>query len=71
MIPDFGQTAFDKVELNLTAFEQQFTENRPFFTEGTELLAKEIYFIQEELVANHQLLLNSTEMKFLQKIHPK
>jgi hypothetical protein len=40
LIPDFGQTAFDKVELNLTAFEQQFAENRPFFTEGTELFSK-------------------------------
>lgn len=40
LIPDFGQTAFDKIELNLTAFEQQFAENRPFFTEGTELFSK-------------------------------
>ena len=37
LIPDFGQTAFDRVELNLGPFEQQFSENRPFFTEGTEL----------------------------------
>ena len=40
LIPDFGQTAFDKVELNLGPFEQQFSENRPFFTEGTELFSK-------------------------------
>jgi hypothetical protein len=40
LIPDFGQTAFDKVELNLGPFEQQFNENRPFFTEGTELFSK-------------------------------
>ncbi|MEO0046552.1 MAG: hypothetical protein RL705_1743 [Bacteroidota bacterium] len=40
LIPDFGQTKFDNVELNLTAFEQQFTENRPFFTEGTDLFSK-------------------------------
>ena len=32
LIPDFGQTKFDSVELNLSAFEQQFSENRPFFT---------------------------------------
>ena len=37
LVPDFGQTAFDRVELNLGPFEQQFNENRPFFTEGTEL----------------------------------
>ena len=40
LIPDFGQTKFDNVELNLTAFEQQFSENRPFFTEGTDLFSK-------------------------------
>ena len=40
LIPDFGQTAFDKVELNLGPFEQAFGENRAFFTEGTELFTK-------------------------------
>ncbi|MCM4160334.1 carbohydrate binding family 9 domain-containing protein [Antarcticibacterium flavum] len=40
LIPDFGQTAFDNVELNLTPFEQEFGENRAFFTEGTELFTK-------------------------------
>lgn len=40
LVPDFGQTAFDKVELNQGPFEQQFNENRPFFTEGTELFSK-------------------------------
>lgn len=40
LVPDFGQAAFDKVELNLGPFEQQFNENRPFFTEGTELFSK-------------------------------
>jgi hypothetical protein len=40
LVPDFGQVRFDNVILNLTAFEQQFTENRPFFTEGTDLFNK-------------------------------
>ena len=40
MIPDFGQTVFDNVVLNLSPFEQQFAENRPFFTEGTDLFNK-------------------------------
>jgi len=40
LIPDFGQVKFDNVELNLSAFEQQFDENRPFFTEGTDLFNK-------------------------------
>jgi hypothetical protein len=40
LIPDFGQTKFDDVQLNLGAFEQQFDENRAFFTEGTDLFNK-------------------------------
>ncbi len=40
LIPDFGQTAFDNQILNLGPFEQQFNENRPFFTEGTDLFNK-------------------------------
>ena len=40
LIPDFGQTKFDNVILNLGPFEQQFNENRPFFTEGTDLFSK-------------------------------
>jgi hypothetical protein len=40
LVPDFGQAAFDNVILNLGPFEQQFNENRPFFTEGTELFSK-------------------------------
>ena len=37
LIPDFGQVAFDNVELNLGPFEQEFSENRAFFTEGATL----------------------------------
>jgi hypothetical protein len=40
LIPDFGQTKFDDLQLNLGAFEQQFNENREFFTEGTDLFNK-------------------------------
>lgn len=40
LIPDFGQVLSDNVILNLSPFEQQFNENRPFFTEGTELFKK-------------------------------
>ena len=40
LVPDFGQTKFDNVELNLSAFEQVFSEQRPFFTEGTDLFSK-------------------------------
>ena len=37
LIPDFGQVTFDDEVLNLTPFEQEFDENRPFFTEGADL----------------------------------
>ncbi|MET2984712.1 DUF5916 domain-containing protein [Aureibaculum conchae] len=40
LIPDFGQTGFDDLELNLGPFEQRFDEQRDFFTEGTELFDK-------------------------------
>ncbi|RYY99656.1 MAG: hypothetical protein EOO11_04235 [Chitinophagaceae bacterium] len=40
LIPDFGQVRSDNVVLNLSPFEQRYQENRPFFTEGTELFNK-------------------------------
>tara|TARA_R110000850_G_scaffold199977_1_gene326152 strand:- start:52732 stop:55224 length:2493 start_codon:yes stop_codon:yes gene_type:complete len=40
LVPDFGQTKFDETVLNLSAFEVQYAEQRPFFTEGTELFSK-------------------------------
>lgn len=40
LIPDFGQVQSDKKVLNLSPFEVKYAENRPFFTEGTELFNK-------------------------------
>lgn len=40
LIPDFGQVRSDNQVLNLTPFEVRYQENRPFFTEGTELFNK-------------------------------
>jgi hypothetical protein len=40
IIPDFGQVVSDNVVNNLTPYEIKFEENRPFFTEGTELFNK-------------------------------
>ena len=40
LIPDFGQVTFDDKELNLSPFEQEFDENRAFFTEGASLFKK-------------------------------
>ena len=36
--PDFGQVEADPAEVNLSAFETFFSERRPFFVEGSELL---------------------------------
>lgn len=40
LIPDFGQVRSDNQILNLSPFEVKYSENRPFFTEGTELFSK-------------------------------
>ncbi len=40
LVPDFSQTSFDDIVVNLGPFEQQYDEKRAFFTEGTELFAK-------------------------------
>ncbi|NND64002.1 MAG: carbohydrate binding family 9 domain-containing protein [Flavobacteriaceae bacterium] len=49
LIPDFGQVAFDELVLNLGPFEQTFGENRPFFTEGTELFDKANIFFSRRI----------------------
>ncbi|MBK7763455.1 MAG: carbohydrate binding family 9 domain-containing protein [Bacteroidetes bacterium] len=40
LIPDFSQVVSDNLVRNLSPFEQQLAENRPFFTEGTEMFNK-------------------------------
>jgi hypothetical protein len=40
LVPDFGQVRSDNRVLNLSPFEVRYEENRPFFTEGTELFSK-------------------------------
>ncbi len=40
LIPDFSQAGFDQLELNLGPFEQTFSEQRQFFTEGVDLFNK-------------------------------
>ncbi len=40
LIPDFGQVQTDNLTLNLSPFEQKFSDNRAFFTEGAELFNK-------------------------------
>lgn len=40
LVPDFSQAGFDKLELNLGPFEQTYSEQRQFFTEGVDLFSK-------------------------------
>ncbi|RPD48928.1 DUF5916 domain-containing protein [Paracnuella aquatica] len=52
LVPDFGQVISDNVINNLSPFEVQFQENRPFFTEGTELFNKAGLFYSRRIGAN-------------------
>lgn len=79
LIPDFGQVASDKKVLNLTPFETKYNENRPFFTEGTELFTKGNLFysrrigaqplhkfsILNQLDSNEVLINNPSESKLI------
>ncbi|MEN9335075.1 MAG: hypothetical protein RLZZ500_62 [Bacteroidota bacterium] len=58
LIPDFGQTKFDNVVLNLGPFEQTFNENRPFFTEGTEMFSKGDLFYSRRIGGSPSLYEN-------------
>jgi Domain of unknown function (DUF5916) len=49
LVPDFGQVQFDNQVLNLSPFEVRFDENRPFFTEGTELFSKNNLFYSRRI----------------------
>ncbi|MCW2120253.1 carbohydrate binding family 9 domain-containing protein [Flavobacterium sp. 7A] len=70
LVPDFGQTKFDNAILNVTPFEQTLTENRPFFTEGTNLFTNgnlfysrriggspivDYYTLQDKIGANEEI----------------
>jgi len=67
LIPDFGQVLSDNVILNLTPFEVRFDENRPFFTEGTELYNAANIFYSRRVGQSTQTLLESpTENEYLE-----
>jgi len=42
--PDFGQVEADPADFNLTEFETYFSENRPFFMEGANILSYPLGF---------------------------
>lgn len=49
LIPDFGQTISDQLILNLSAFDIQFSDNRPFFMEGLELFSRARVFYSRRI----------------------
>lgn len=49
VIPDFSQVRSDDQVLNLSPFEVQFNENRPFFTEGTDIFNKGNFFYSRRI----------------------
>lgn len=79
LVPDFGQVRSDNQVLNLSPFEVRFNENRPFFTEGTELFNKAGLFysrrvgstplryheVADELQSNEDIIENPKEVKLL------
>lgn len=79
LIPDFGQVQSDNRVLNLSPFEVKYNENRPFFTEGTELFNKGNFFysrriggrplhyydVYSQLATNERVLKNPSETKLI------
>ena len=54
-LPDFSQTAFDNVVLNLGPFEQVYIEQREFFLEGADLFNKGDLFFSRRVAAKPAL----------------
>ncbi|TJY37802.1 DUF5916 domain-containing protein [Pontimicrobium aquaticum] len=52
LVPDFSQAGFDNLELNLGPFEQTFSEQRQFFTEGVDLFNKGNLFFSRRIGSN-------------------
>ncbi len=49
LVPDFGQVQSDDKVVNLSPFEQRYSEKRPFFKEGTELFNKSGIFYSRRI----------------------
>ncbi|WP_298420387.1 DUF5916 domain-containing protein [uncultured Kordia sp.] len=49
LVPDFSQAGFDNLQLNLGPFEQTFSEQRQFFTEGVDLFNKGRLFFSRRI----------------------
>ena len=61
LVPDFGQVVADNLVLNLSPFELQFDENRPFFREGADLFNRSGLFYSRRIGENARLL-NATKI---------
>ena len=59
LLPDFSQVAFDEQFVNFEAFEQQFDENRQFFTEGINLFNKADLFYSRRIGGNPKNFTNA------------
>ena len=82
LIPDFSQAGFDDVELNLGPFEQRFSEQRQFFTEGIDLFTKGNLFysrriggtpskydeVEENLTSNEEMINNPIKSKTINAV---
>ena len=63
LVPDFSQAGFDNLELNLGPFEQTFSEQRQFFTEGVDLFNKGQLFFSRRVGSSPsgEVVLNENE----------
>jgi len=61
LIPDFGQVISDNLVLNLSPFEIEFDENRPFFKEDADLFTKGGIFYSRR-IGQEGRLLNATKV---------
>jgi hypothetical protein len=49
LVPDFSHVKSDEEVLNLSVFDVRYQENRPFFTEGTELFSRADLFYSRRI----------------------
>ncbi|MDG5491923.1 carbohydrate binding family 9 domain-containing protein [Psychroserpens sp. SPM9] len=64
LVPDFSQAGFDNLSLNLGPFEQTFSEQRQFFTEGVDLFNKGNLFFSRRVGSRPtgQITVNDNEV---------
>ena len=78
LVPDFAQVRSDNQVLNLSPFEVQFDENRPFFTEGVELFNQGnlfysrrvggIYGLVDDLEENEEVVERNSEAPLINAV---